>query len=53
MSESEQIYKRDYVFMRLAGGEPERVPVADIGQMLAQGYMQCKPPAEQPTPKED
>lgn len=47
------IYKRDYIYMRLPSGEPQRVEVADIGQKLAQGYQQCLPPEEQQPSKED
>ena len=40
----QELYKRDYIFMRYKDGPAEKVAVADMVQKLHAGYCQCKPP---------
>jgi hypothetical protein len=46
-------YKKDFVYMQIGSGLPEKVPVSEIKVKLAAGYVQCLPPdpkAQPPQP---
>jgi hypothetical protein len=40
------VYKKDYIYLRLGDQPPVKVPVNEMVPLMVKGYKQCPPPEE-------